>query len=315
MSWTKIDLRRMQAVLDRFGESLRKIRPDATDPYRERVNASLRSEAREHVRVSLLRLADTLVDQRERKAAARIALRLVTEGLPESLVVPQLPLRRDIERNCTDWEREQIERFHSVGMHRSAEEIVWMANHRAEEQAAAQLQAALVEAAKPREVSAEDRLARDRRAVAFNLADLVKRGVVEVHRATSDAFNTDVVWTDVEGVVSWQAWARPVGDEQTNFVLDLWDRHTSTAEARANVPRHVFNSGPFWLVWSDACRRQPLPDVLDLRGAPESGGGLIESWREALSIALHESTRGIVILVDDHPDILARCLPSHTKAP
>jgi hypothetical protein len=68
-------------------------------------------------------------------------------------------------------------------------------------------------------------------------------------------------------------------------------------------------------LWALACVEEELPEVLDLRGAPESHGTLVESWRDALARALRKSTRGIVIVVDGEAWALARLLPDRVGSP
>lgn len=143
-----------------------------------------------------------------------------------------------------------------------------------------------------------------RKVVAFNLADLRERGVVQLSRPTSEAFGTELTWNDVERV-TWREWARGAA-----FVLgcvEAWDKHTATPELIEAARR------PLGAVWERACEILELPKcgVLDLREDNAGGRVLSSAWIDALAVALRKAERGIVLIVDFDPNTIARCLPSH----
>jgi hypothetical protein len=147
----------------------------------------------------------------------------------------------------------------------------------------------------------------DRRRIAFNLADVVKRGVVEVHSADADAFGTDTQWGNVEGRTTWHAWGRR--HALSRGCARAWDRAAEGVE----IPTDVVDA--LRGVWSLACLCNELPEVLDLRGAPESCCVLVERWRDALADAIRRATRGIVIIVERDAWVLGRLLPDRVGSP
>jgi hypothetical protein len=298
MTWTKADLRRMQAGLDRVTP-----REDVgmNDEQREQANATLRDQALDIVRGYLHRLSSRrhtsiASDLAEARTADRLLARLTLEPLPiELLRVPQYELQ-----HLASSEQERVDRFVSMGMPESARSVVLMSADRREREVEEQRTVALT---KPVDVPTyQPDPERDLRAIRTNLDDLISRGVVEVHRASSEAFNTDTTWGDVIDLVSWVSFARPAahrrnasrGFDRCTTSTDPWSLDTSMAMAR---------------LWSAACDEEKLPLVLDLRGAPESHGHLVESWQGALASALRRATRGIVIIVDGEAWPLARLLP------
>ncbi len=134
---------------------------------------------------------------------------------------------------------------------------------------------------------------------AFNLADLVARGEVKVVRASSDAFGLELTWGEVDKV-TWQSWARPAAEDRG--CVAAWDRCTG------DPVLIQANRAPLITLWGIACRMQPLPEVLDLRGIPSSHGLISESWRDPLTVAIRASKSGVVLIVDDPPDWLARAI-------
>jgi hypothetical protein len=173
MTWTKTDIKRMQAVLDLVAhDAERRLRFETPDEHRDRVNLSLRTNARTIVRDTLL--CDLVKTPREHKARQRIAARLLTEDLPPEVTIPQLWTHREAATRLREQDEQEA------------------ARKLADEKARTPV-------AMPYQADAE----RDRRTIAFNLRETIGRGVVEVHRATSDAFGTDTQWGDVEGLVTW----------------------------------------------------------------------------------------------------------------
>lgn len=275
MTWTKADIKRMQAVFDLVAHAAeRRLRYETPDEHRDGVNASLRTNARTIVRDVLLSLP--CHHERERKASARIAARLLTEDLPPEVIVPQVTTHREIAATIRE---------------RDAQEAARLA---AEEKARTPV-------AVPYQVDAD----RDRKTIAFNLRETIGRGVVEAHRATSDAFGTDTQWGDVEGLVTWQAWARPAAERRG--CAEAWDRCTSDAQKLAA------NAEPIARLWGFACEEETLPAVLDLRGIPAMVTGLpTERWMQSLIAALRKKTDGVgvVFVTDCEAWALARCLPA-----
>jgi hypothetical protein len=275
-AWTKADLRRMQAGLDLVDVRLnRGTRYDAPDEYREWVNASLTDQGlaivQEHLRSLVSRGETSSRGAAEGRAAERLLDRLEIEPLPrELLTLPRLLLHREIEASLaaeTENEKQRV-----------------------------------AELTKPVDVPLyQPDLERDRRVIRTNLDDLVSRGVVEVHRATSEAFNTDTPWSDVIDLVSWVSFARPAAERRS--ALRGFDRCTTTD------PWSLDASVAMTRLWTAACDEEKLPLVLDLRGALESHGHLVESWRDALAAALRRASRGIVIVVDGEAWALVRLLP------
>jgi hypothetical protein len=279
-TWTKADIKRMQTVLDLVAlQTERSLRHDTPDEHRDRVNAHLRDEARSIVRDGLLDCGSN-GRLREHQANKRIATRLCTEDLPAEVIIPQVITHREVEANL----REQDERE------------------------AARVAA---ENAKPEPVVYHVDVERDRKTILFNLTELRERGVVEVHRATSDAFGTDTTWADLKPV-TWQTWARPAAERRN--CVDAWDRCTS------DVDKLAANTGPIGLLWGFACEEDTLPDVLDLRGVPSvrgvphgpgwSGDLPTQRWLDALAVALRKAKLGIVLVVDCEPWVLGRLLPT-----
>lgn len=306
MTWTKADLRRMQAGLDQAQARARAAATvDKNDAHRERVNALLAEHALDCVcdyLRTLVRFGE--VNSREAaegRAAYRLLARLQSESLPlGSLTLPTVELQQ-----LSQCEQAKVDRLVGLNMPASAQTVVIMAEVRRKREA----EAARAEAqATPVAVSLyQVDVARDRRTIEVNLADVLARGIVEVHAASSDAFGTDTVWGDVEGVVSWVAFARPIAlrhEAQRGF-----DRCTTSGEAWSLDARAAMLR-----LWSAACAEEKLPDVLDLRGAPESHGVLVEAWREALAVALRKASRGVVLLVDREAWALARLLPDRVGA-
>ena len=301
MTWTKADLRRMQAGLDHAQARARAAATvDKNDAHRERVNALLAEHALDCVcdyLRTLVRFGG--VNSRmaaEGRAACRLLARLQSEPLPlESLTLPTVELQQ-----LSQCEQERVDRLVGLNMPESAQTVVIMAEVRREREAeAARVEAQATPVAVP---LYQVDVARDRRTIAVNLADVLARGSVEVHAASSDAFGTDTAWGDVEGVVSWVAFARPVAlrhEAQRGFDRCTTSGESWSLDARAAMLR----------LWSEACAEETLPDVLDLRGAPESHGVLVETWREALAVALRKASRGVVLLVDREAWALARLLP------
>lgn len=274
MAWTNADIKRLQAVLDTVvADANRSLRYDTPDEHRDRANLSIRTNARTIVCDVLRGSACT---ERERKAAARIAARLRTEDLPPDVVIPQLWTHREAATRLREQDEQEA------------------ARKLADEKARTPVVV-------PYQVDAE----RDRRTIVFNLAELVGRGVVEVHRATSDAFGTDTQWGDIEGLVTWQTWARPAavrrGAERG------WDRCTSSERDEGLTPT---DAAAIARLWQYACTEETLPDALDLRGAPMTHGLYLEAWREALATAIRKATRGIVIVTSCEAWALARLLPA-----
>ena len=298
MTWTKADLRRMQAGLDRAQARARAAATvDKNDAHRERVNALLVEHALGDYLRTLVRFGE--VNSREAaegRAASRLLARLQSEPLPlESLTLPTVELQQ-----LSQCEQERVDRLVGLNMPESAQTVVIMAEVRREREAeAARVEAQATPVAVP---LYQVDVARDRRTIEVNLADVLARGSVEVHAASSDAFGTDTAWGDVEGVVSWVAFARPVAlrhEAQRGFDRCTTSGESWSLDARAAMLR----------LWSEACAEETLPDVLDLRGAPESHGVLVETWREALVVALRKASRGVVLLVDREAWALARLLP------
>jgi hypothetical protein len=276
-AWTKADLRRMQAGLDLVDVRLnRGTRYDAPDEYREWVNASLTDQGlaivQEHLRSLVSRGETSSRGAAEGRAAERLLDRLEIEPLPrELLTLPRLLLHREIEASLaaeTENEKQRV-----------------------------------AELTKPVDVPLyQPDLERDRRVIRTNLDDLVSRGVVEVHCATSEAFNTDTPWSDVIDLVSWVSFARPAAERRS--ALRGFDHCTTSAD-----PWSLDASVAMTRLWVAACDEEKLALVLDLRGAPKSHGVIIERWRDALVVALLKATRGIVIVVDSEAWTLARLLP------
>jgi hypothetical protein len=273
-AWTKADLRRMQAVLDRVAHDVTyRLRYDTPDEHRDGVNASIRTNARAIVRDGLL-VDLPAISTRERKASERIATRLLTEDLPPEVVIPQVITHREVAESL----RVQAE------------------------QEAARL-AADEKARTPVAVVYQPDAERDRRTIAFNLRETIGRGVVEVHRATADAFGTDTQWGDVDGLVTWQAWARPAAERRGCW--DAWDRCTfEPAKLRANAE-------PLARLWAFACDEETLPAVLDLRGIPAVFVDIpAEKWMKPLIAALRKASAGVVLVTDCEAWVLSRLLPA-----
>lgn len=272
-TWTKADLVRMQAALDRVGCELTRLRHDTPDEIRDDVNASLRNNACVLVRNALRESVNK--SARERGAAARIAQRLESEALPSTLVIPQVITHREVAQILAE--------------ERAAEraEIA-----RREREAASKV-------APPYRIDPE----RDRRRIAVNLADVVTHGRVEVHCADADAFGTDTKWADVDVLVSWRTWARPSAERRN--ATGGWDRCTSP---NCTV-RSPADASAVALLWAAACAEEPLPEVFDLRGTPEIHGAMIERWCDALATAIRKASLGLVIVVQDSAWVLARVLP------
>jgi hypothetical protein len=184
-AWTKADLRRMQAGLNLVDTRLnRGTRYDAPDEYRERVNASLTDQVlaivQEHLR-GLVSFGETSSrGAAEGRAAERLLDRLETEPLPrELLTLPRLLLHREIEASLAVEQEAETARVARLGMRAYESQLAAEGG-----------------------THYQPDLERDLRVIRTNLDDLVSRGVVEVHRALSEAFNTDTTWGDVPGRVS-----------------------------------------------------------------------------------------------------------------
>lgn len=282
MTWTKADIKRMQLVLDLAAHDItHRLRYDTPNEHRDGVNLFLRTKAREITRGALL--VDRRVgfrSDRERRAAERIAARLLTEDLPPEVVIPQVVTHREVAASLRAQDEQEAAR-------KVAEEK------------------ARTPVAVPYQVDAE----RDRRTIAFNLAELVGCGVVEVHRATSDAFGTDTQWGDVEGLVTWQAWARPAAERRG--AERGWDRCTAFGRADALTQT---DAAAIAKLWQFACDEETLPEVLDLRGVLVTYGTYWEAWCEALAAALRKSTRGVVLVTSCEAWVLSRLLPGRVGA-
>jgi hypothetical protein len=239
-------------------------------------------EHRDRVNAALLRQAKNLVfdgmllphkDEREVKANARIRERLLTEELPPEIIVPQVVTHREVVASLREQDEQEAARVEALNA--QPERVVYQADPE-----------------------------RERRVIAFNLTDLRTRGEVQLSRPTSEAFGTSITWDDLKPV-TWQTWACDAAIALS--CVDAWDKHTASAELIEAARR------PLGVVFARACETLTLPDVLDMRGAPEQtvGGRMLSSaWVDALAVALRKAKLGIVLIVDFNPEMIARCLPS-----
>lgn len=273
-TWTKADIKRMQSALDSVHALVnRSLNCSIGDEHRDRWNAYFSEHVHAFVRSYFHNV--TPKHPSERRAYARIAALLLTEQLPPEIEIPQVVTHREVAASLKLQDEQEAARV--AALNAKPEPIVYRPDHE-----------------------------RDLRAIAFNLADLCERGVVEVHRATAEAFGTDTTWADLPGhVVRWQDWARPAAERRD--VAEAWDRWT-----KVHYSEQGTNSEPLARLWAFACAEETLPAVLDLRGIPTSDGPgevPLERWRDALTTAIRKASKGVVLIVDCEPWVLGRLLP------
>jgi hypothetical protein len=212
-------------------------------------------------------------------------------------------------QHLTESDQVRVDRMLDLGMSDQAFYIVSTARERwlAEQTQTRPVEATDQTRVVPQPVDVE----RERRQLAFAVADLVSRGEVHVSRFDHEPFNLDCSWADANPI-SWREWARPAAESRGYG--EAWDRCTLDADS---IRKH---SGPLGKFWAFACAEldRPASNVLDLRGMPSRGGPgqlPVESWLAELSKLIQRDTRGIVLLVESNPWEVERLVPYGAGTP
>lgn len=281
-------------------------------PSRPWTSADLR-RVEDAARGVWLELTDSLSLRGERAAVARIAelLRgpsgraLVIEALALATSPEYLPGRAHLARECRAAARLR-DRVAAEGLPAGAV-LPWAPEDEPAEAAPSSDPVAVLgtNEAQRREI--------DRAQVERALAALPSSGEVVVARGDSAPFGSEYLTWDELSPVDWRAFvfADAARICKGGLTIDAWLRATSKPSADWPAPgrRLVVDA------WACALGRvarggAPWPRVLDLRGLPGRHGMPEAAFVEPLAAALRERPSGVVLVVDEGGQALARSLPA-----